>query len=119
MTTTNSTDKKQYLVTDPCYFMEDDVYSTFIDTDDGEVDSSNPFVIGGFGTVLQSEQMGELNVKVGKNKEFMSDSGLICLVEVDGDIEITEHMGTAVTLKKEVAEKWFAKGHDIAAHDRW
>jgi hypothetical protein len=113
MNTVNTPTK--YLVTDPCYIMQGDIYQRFLDLTDGEFeDGDNPFVIPGFGKIVKSIHCAEVDVKVGKKadgtvKQILSDTALVCLVELEPGVEPTDYQGTAVTAKREVADKWLAK----------
>lgn len=109
MTTTKST----YIVTDPCYIMSDAQYDKYLKDTDGEVYHVEPYTVEGLGVVIQGAHVDEIDLKVGKNKEIMSDSGLTALIKLDDGFELNENHGTAVTTKEDVATNWFLKARDL------
>ena len=103
----------RYLVTDPCYVVPAENWSSFLDeTAFGELyPGDEPYVIPGFGKIVESNgsEGGDGHWKLGNGKEVMTDAGLVCIVELDEGVEPTDYNGNAVTNRADVARNWFNK----------
>lgn len=108
----------RYLVTDPCYVVPGQDWNKFLETTNfGEInEGDDPYIIEGFGKIIVSSGTdgGDGTWKVGNGKEVSADAGLVCIVELDEDVEPTEYNGNAITKTLGVAEHWFSRvtGHE-------
>lgn len=110
--------RKQFLVTDPCYVVPDSEWDNFLkDSDFGIIQSFNePYHVEGIGNIVESKstENGDGSILLTHSgKQVGVDSGLVCIVELEEDYEISDNNGNAVTDKELVARKRLERASKI------
>lgn len=102
----------RYLVTDPCYVVDNKDWDKFLTaTDTGDSLPADGYVIEGVGKVISMEGSnggdGSWHPEVLRPSiEVNADAGLVCIVELLDSYTPTAYNGNAITEDKGTAEDW-------------